>query len=159
MKNVMPYIYLLMGFLVGFMVGAAPEHATGFPLHKLGYDLVAVAVILLYMWFERTSHNRHLSRWQSHRTRGRFYFVLSHYIVARTIPILSILILLINPRLRLTIESIYMLIITACLALAAFVLLGYQEWATCEADFSVQAMKDAAQRLKETGSDLAGGGV
>ncbi len=159
MKNVMPYIYMLMGFLVGFMVGAAPEHTTGFPLQRFGYDLVAVAVILLYMWFERTSHNRHASRWQSHRRRGRLYFVLSNYIVARAIPIVFILIMLINSRLHLTIQSIYVLIFTAGIALVAFTLLGYQEWSTCEADFSVQSMKEAAQRLKETGEDLAGGGA
>ena len=159
MKNVMPYIYLLMGFLVGFMVGTAPEHTTGFPLQRFGYGLVAIAVILLYMWFERTSHNRHVSRWQSHLRRGRPYFVLSHYIVGRAIPILLILIMLISSRVHLNIESVYVLIFTAGVALAAFVLLGMQEWSRCEADISIQSMKDTAQRLKETGSDITGGGA
>ena len=159
MKNALPYIYVVMGFLAGFMVGAAPQHANGFPLERLAYYLASVVVILLYMWFERTSHNRHVSKWPSHRRRSRLHFVLSHYILARAIPILLILTVLINSRLHPTMESVYVLIFTGVIALFAFTFLGYQEWSACEADYSVQSLRETAQRVKETRAGVAGGGA
>ena len=159
MKNAMPYIYMVMGFLVGFVVGAAPQEASGFPFQRFGYFLVAIVMIVLYLWFEKTSHSRHMSKWQSRQRRGRLYFIFSHYIVARAIPILLIFIGPINSRLRLAMDSVHILIFTSAIALFAFGLLGYQEWSTCQADFSVQSLREAAQRAKETRSDFAGGGA
>ncbi len=155
----MPYIYMLMGFLVGFMVGAEPQHTVGFPLQRFGYVVVALLVILLYLWFERTSHDRHLLKWENHRRRGRRNFVLFHYVVARAIPILLISTVPINSRVHLARQSIYVLVFTSCIALVALTFVGYQEWSACESDFSVRSMKEAAQRFKESGSDLASGGV
>ena len=159
MKNAMPYIYMVMGFLVGFVVGAAPLETSGFPFQMFGYFLVAIVVIALYLWFEKTSHSRHLSKWQSHQRRGRLYFVLSHYIVARAIPILFVFIFPVSSRVHIAVDSVRVLIFTSAIALFAFALLGYQEWSTCQADFSVQSLKEAAQRAKETRSDFAGGGA
>ncbi len=159
MKSVMPYIYILVGFLVGFLVGAAPGHEVGFPLQRFGYDLLAFVVILLYMWFERTSHKRHLSRWRNLRRRSRLYFVLYYYILARAIPILLLLAVLINTKLRPAPQSVYVLVFTSAIALVGFVLVGNQEWSTCESDFSIQSMEEAARRLKETGAGVTGGGA
>ncbi len=159
MKNAISLIYLIMGFLVGFVVGATQQKAMGFPLERLGYFLIAIIVIILYVWFENTSHDRHISKWESHRRRGKLYFILSHYIVARAIPILLIFNLPLSSLVNLTSESIHVLILTAFIAIVVFILLGYQEWSRCQTEFSVKLLRDAAQHAKETRSDPPGGGV
>lgn len=159
MKNAMPYIYLIMGFLIGFVIGATSQEASGFPIGRLGYFLVAVVVILLYMWLEKTSHSRHISKWQSHRKKGRLYFILSYYIGARAVPILLIFILPVSFKVNLTGDSVEVLILTGIIALAVFGLLGRQEWARCQADFSVQALKETSERAKDIRSHLPGSGV
>ncbi len=149
MQNIKAYSYLVIGFLAGFMLGVLPEEAGGFPLQRLGYFVAAIIVILLYNWFESTSHRRHMSKWESHRNRGKAYFVISHYVAARAIPVFLIFIIPLDLRVHLTGVSVQVLAFTAFIALVAFVLLGYQEWSRCESECSVRALREAAQRVRE----------
>lgn len=159
MKNAMPYIYMIMGFIVGFVAGTAPQEGGGFPLGKLGYSLAALVVILLYIWLEKSSHSRHILKWQSHQKRGRSYFVLSHYIVARAIPILLIFILPVSFNVKFTGDSVHVLMLTSLVALVIFGFLGRQEWARCQAEFSIDSLKETAERAKDIRSHLPGSGV
>lgn len=159
MKNAMPYVYMIMGFVAGFVVGAAEREATGFPLLKLGYLLAAIIVVVLYVRFERTSYNRHFSKWESHQRRGRTYFILVHYAAERAIPILLILIVPMSLKTGFAVGSVPVLVLTCVIALVAFGFLGNQEWAKCQAEFSIQSLKDEAERAKQMRSRLPGSGV
>lgn len=149
MKNVIAYVYLVIGFLAGFMLGILPHESSGFPLQRLGLFAIAVVIILSYVWFENGSHGRHMSRWEKHRSRGRVYFITSHYILGRAVPVLLIFILPFASTVNFARDSIRVLIFTAAIALIAFGLLGLQEWGRCQSDFSMQLLRDAAQRAKE----------
>lgn len=157
MKNVIAYIYLVIGFLAGFMLGILPRESSGFPLLKLGFFAIAIVIILSYVWFENTSHARHMSKWGKHRSRGRVYFIVSHYILGRAVPVLLIFMLPLASRVNFEGDSTRVLIFTAAIALIAFGLLGLHEWAQCQSDFSVQLLRDAAQRVKEGRPGFDGG--
>ncbi len=156
MKNGMSYVYLFIGLFIGFIVGSAPQGAAGFALHRLVIFVIAIVLILLYIWFENTSHVRHMSKWESHQRRGKTYFVISHYIIARAIPIVVILIAPLGSEVKFTGDAILVLIFTAFVALAAFIALGLREWSGCQTDFSVRLLRREAERLREAGAGVAG---
>ena len=139
-----------MGFLLGFVCGMLPQKEPGIPYSRIGYFFVTLVLIMLYNWFEGTSHKRHLSRWLDHHKKGKGYFILTHYVLGRAIPILFLFSIPLFLRVDFGVDAIKLLICISVLVFNTFIYFGRQEWSSCEEDFSIQMVREAAERIKQS---------
>lgn len=156
MKNKKSMIYLVIGVLVGFVVGSPAHQAAGFPLRRLVYFLIAIIAVMFYMWFENTSQARHMSKWESHQSRGKAFFIVSHYVLARGVPIVFIFIAPFTLQVRFSAFAIPVLIFPAFIAFVTIIMLGYQEWSRCQVDSSARLLRKDAERVRGGRTNIAG---
>ncbi|MBM4169263.1 MAG: hypothetical protein FJ215_08920 [Ignavibacteria bacterium] len=132
------YAVALGGFLVGFLLGIWTERQTASILETLGFFLIILTLMFLWEWFESFAHARYLSRWTIIRSRGKWYFIRAHYLIARVpiVLVLTLAALFFLPEL----SAAYLLPLMGYFGLAVLILTirGTQEWSQCEKQFNVE---------------------
>lgn len=111
--------------------------------------LAGEAVGVIFLLFEKTSHKRHVMKWDTHRRRGRLYFVVIHYVLIRgmLLAILCAFIPFFVFKVGANIGLMGALLVTL-LVLGTFAYVGTIEWQRCQEDFSVILMNKEVENMR-----------
>jgi len=158
-NRLLAFGYVLIGFIAGLAFGVGTGVDSTVTLQRFAYFVGALIVIGIWQWFENTSHNRHLAKWEKYVRRGKWNFIVTRYLVPRGIMVLLFIFLPFIGKVNLTTDSLLVLCVTAIIGLSAMAFLGYQEWSNCQQDFEIQSLKQATQRAKQYSSSQPNGGA
>lgn len=136
--------YVIFGYIFGFnSAHSDPDPITSF-MHLLTLIIWALVIVLLF-WFERTSQKRQFNNWDKIRSHGKWPFVISRYLLARSFVLLVILFLPFMIPLGPTSPLLVALAFAAVILCPLFIYIGHQEWLKNEREFLADPMIKAAR--------------
>lgn len=147
MSRLLAYSYVMFGFLMGFVLGAATERESTLVFQRLALFIGAAILFALGQWFESASHRRYLAKWENIRSRGKWLFVLTHYILSRGMVVLVFTLAPFLSMVKLNNYSLLVLALTFVTAVSVMAFLGYQEWSNCEREFQILSLRKAAKEV------------
>jgi hypothetical protein len=159
MKNPLAFGYVLIGFIAGFGFGVVTERLSALTFERLAFFCGIVVLIALWQWLEHVSHRRNLEKWENIRSRGKWYFIATRYLLTRAIIVLVLMLVPLWSVLKLSGYSLLALALTYLIAILSLTFLGYQEWSTCEQEFEILILRKTARRYRDQSSSSANGGV
>ena len=103
-------------------------------------------LFVAFFWrrIEAKAHRRHLDQWDDLRVRGKWFFVLSRYVLRRGS---VLLVIFAGPAAFETTLSatIVFNLLFAALVVPLLAYLGNQEWNDCEREKEIQSLRSAAE--------------
>jgi hypothetical protein len=139
------YLYLLFGILFGFLLGSSLDHETGVWVRR---GLSAGAILFVAFFWRRTesrAHQSHLEQWDDLRVRGKWYFILSRYLLVRGI---VLMVMFAGPYvsvLRFSVTVTFVLAFCGALLVPMLLYLGHQEWNDCARESEIQTLRKTAE--------------
>jgi len=147
-----PYFYFLFGALCGFLLGSSLKKESSVIVGKV---LFAVAVLLIaFFWrrVEATAHTRHVEAWYLLRPRGKWYFIITRYLLLRGSVLLVVLIGPIYLTLGLSTFHFDYLVLVLMLFIFITLYLGHEEWSNCEREYEILVIRQAAEQERAAAS-------
>lgn len=117
--------------------------------------LITTGIFLLaYLWWrmENRQHQKNLEEWGSIRRDGRTHFILWRYILRRGGVIVLVVFGLFFKTFVLTYPVLVVLSATLLLMAVTLVLMGNEEWKTCEREFEILTLRRAAEQSRKLAS-------
>ncbi|HTY57356.1 MAG TPA: hypothetical protein VMF59_01005, partial [Bacteroidota bacterium] len=104
-------------------------------------------LFIAFFWrrIESRAHRERLDQWEDLRLRGKWYFVISRYVVVRGFVLLVIFAGPAIFELKFSDPLIFVTAVTGAVLVPMFIYLGHQEWQECEREFEIRAIKNAAE--------------
>ena len=84
------YLYLLFGFYCGFLLGSSLGQEAGVWVRRAVSSAGILFIAFLWRRTESRAHRQHLDQWEDLRVRGKWYFVVTRYVVFRGFVLLVI---------------------------------------------------------------------
>jgi len=150
MKNkVSILLYIFFGFFSGFLLGASLDRELSMMLGRVLYACGILIVGLFWRTIDVRSHHHHLEIWLELRRRGKWYFIVTRYILLRGGLLLALFgaPLFFNVPFAGPIDRMLELMIIVLMVM--MLLLGHLEWRFCEQDSTILAFKRAAEAAKQ----------
>jgi hypothetical protein len=139
------YLYLLFGIFCGFLLGSSVGQETGVWVRRFLSAGAVIFVALLWRWTESRAHTHHLEQWEELRIRGKWFFIISQYVLVRGIVLLVILAGPAAFELRFSNPIMVVAALSGALLVLMLMYLGHQEWNECEREFAIQSLRKAAE--------------
>ena len=150
MDRIKTFSNLVIGFIIGYSFGLTGRDAMSaitFVLTMIGFMVVGA----LLMRFDKANQERQAKSWETARARGKWFFVIFRYFVARACLLLVLIFLPIFLNLGLTRPLLVMLAFSTLLLGAILAYIGHQEWQKNELAFhSDPIVKAARARIAQT---------
>jgi hypothetical protein len=139
------YLYLLFGILCGFLLGSSLDQETNVWVRRLLFTGAIFFVALLWRRMESRAHKHHLEQWEGLRIRGRWYFILSRYMLVRGIVLLVIFVGPALSWLKFSIALMATLAFVGILLVPLLLYLGHQEWNDCVRENEIRSLRQTAE--------------
>jgi hypothetical protein len=140
--------YFFAGLVVGLLVGVSINKESSAIVSRLLVSGIIVVVAIFWRRIESIAHKRYVETWPVQRARGKWHFILTHYVLIRGSALVAAVVVPALPSLILTKETF--LIIGGSLAVVALLLmyLGHESWTECEQAYEVQILRQAAEQSR-----------
>lgn len=143
-----PIYFTLFIFTEGLVLGSLMDRETGALISKV---VMGISILLLAFYgrkIEKAFHRSDMEIWPSIRLRGKGYFIVTRYLLARGI-ILSMVFFI---PVFLSINGSRVLTITVLFGSGVLSLflwgLGQYEWKNCETEYRISILKEAGQQVR-----------
>lgn len=141
-----PYLYFLFGAVCGFLLGSSLERESSVIVGKIIFATAVLLIAFFWRRVEATAHTRHVEAWHLLRLRGKWYFIITRYLLLRG----SVLfVVLIGPMyMTLGLSTFHFDYLALVLMLFAFITLylGQEEWSNCEREYEILIIRQAAEQ-------------
>jgi hypothetical protein len=148
MPKSLSVFYFFAGLVVGLFIGLSINREWATVVTKLIGAGAILVIAFFWRRIESYAHKRYLETWSVRRLRGKWHFILTHYIFIRGALILAAVVGPVFPMLVFTNETL----LTICVSLVAFAALmtylGHESWTECEQDYEVQVLRQAAEQSR-----------
>jgi hypothetical protein len=142
-------ICIFFGFFCGFLLGESLERGLSITIGRILYAGSILIVGLFWRSIDARSHQRHLEVWLELQKRGKWYFILTRYILLRGGLLLALfgVPLYFNANFTSVVYRTIALIFGVLVVM--MILLGHLEWLYCEQDSNILAFRRAAEEAKQ----------
>ena len=143
------FFYFFFGLLCGFLLGASLDKDASITVGKVLFALVVIVIAVFSRRIESLAHKHHMQKWSALQSRGQFYFILTRYVLLRGS---VFVIILVGPLMPALDHSALVLTILALAFVPLAVMLsyvGHEEWLTCEQDYQVMVLRQAAEDARQ----------
>ncbi len=148
MSKPLSLLYFFSGLLCGVLIGASlSEHWSG----VVAKFISAGAILVIALFWERMEsvvHKRYLETWSIRRSRGKWHFILTEYVVIRGIILLVFAAGPMLPTLIFTKLTVSILLASIVVLALLLIYLGHESWIRCQEDYDVQVMRQAAEQSR-----------
>jgi hypothetical protein len=141
------YLYLLFGLYCGFLLGSSLGVEAGVWFRRAVYSIGILFIGFFWRRIESRAHREHLDQWEELRARGKWFFVISRYVVVRGFVLLVIFGGPAVFEMRFSGTLLAVTAVTGAILVPMFVYLGQQEWHECQREFEIRAIKNAAEYI------------
>ena len=139
------YLYLMFGILCGFLLGTSLDRETGMWVGRVLSVGTLSFLALRGRRIEARAHTDHLEHWEELRTRGKWYFVLSRYVLFRGIVLLVMFVGLPVSGLTSSVNVTGIVALVGTLLVPMLLYIGHQEWNDCEREIEIRSLRQTAE--------------
>ena len=143
------FFYFFFGLLCGFLLGTSLDKEISVTFGRLIFALAIVLLAIFWRRIETNAHKRHLELWHTLRQRGKWFFILTRYVLLRGSVLVVILIAPFLAALRFTTLVSIILLLTLVPLMLMLSFLGHEVWTICEQEFEVLALRQAAEQTRK----------
>ena len=140
--------YLLAGLLVGIFVGASIGRQWVTVVSRLISSCVILATALFWRRVESYAHKRYLETWSIRRIRGKWAFIVTHYIFLRGGLLFAAFVGPMFLQSPITKETLMIISVSLLVLTGSMVYLGHASWTECERDYEIKMLRGAAERMR-----------
>jgi hypothetical protein len=135
---------LLCGLFIGVSLGQAWSDAVG------RFLSAGTIIVIAFFWrrIELFAHKRYLENWPLWKSRGKWRFVFTEYVLIRGAVIYLAIAGPMLPAIALTMYTVGILLISVVALAALLAYLGSEAWAECEQNFEIQGLRKAAEQSR-----------
>lgn len=141
-------LYFFSGLLCGLLIGVSLDKEWSNVVTK--FISAGTIIVMASFWrrIESFAHKRYLETWDTRRSRGKWHFVLTEYVLIRGAVLLLVIAGPMLPTITLT-ASTAGIILASIIALALLLMyLGSEAWTACEQDYEIQILRQAAEQSR-----------
>lgn len=148
-ERVFPILYIFIGLYCGFLLGAFLDPDLSAAVAKGLYATAILILVLFWRRIDQRMHQRHVQNWVELRRKGRWYFIVTRYVLLRGGILLAIFGGPLLLKIRFVGAVIPFLAFSVVVLIVLMTLLGLVEWRYCEQDCEILALKRAAQEARQ----------
>ncbi len=148
MSRPLSLLYFFFGLLCGLLVGVSLDKRWSDVVAKI---ISAGAIILMtFFWrrIESFAHKRYLETWATRRSRGKWFFVLTDYVLIRGTILFVAAAGPMLPTLTFTTYTVSIILASVVVLALLLTYLGHEAWTACEQDYAVQVLRQAAEQSR-----------
>ena len=148
MSKPLSLLYFFSGLLCGVLVGASLGERWSGVFTK--FISAGAIIVIAFFWhrIESVVHKRYLETWSIRRSRGKWHFILTEYVLIRGIILLVLTAGPMLPTLIITELTASILLATIVVLALLLIYLGYEAWTQCEQDYDIQVLRQAAEQSR-----------
>ena len=146
-RSLTPF-YLFFGFACGVLLGTFFGHEASVIIAKIIFFLSILVLAIFGKRIDAALHNFDLQDWHILRTRAKWYFVLTRFILLRGIILFTLFAVPMVSTVRIT--NTVFVALTLSFAVIALILayFGASEWNNCEQDYTIHLLKNAGEQVR-----------
>lgn len=146
-KSLSPF-YFFAGLLCGIFAGVSVDRAWSTIVARV--VSAGIFILLAFFWrrFEAAAHKHYIENWPARRARGKWYFVLTEYVLIRGALIFFAIAGPTLPTVKFTSATVGVLFVSLVLVMALFGYFGLEAWASCEKEYLVRSLRNAAAQSR-----------
>lgn len=148
MSKSLSLLYFFAGLLCGILVGGSLDRRWSGVFTTF---ISAGAIILIALFWQRiesVTYKRYLETWSIRRSRGKWPFILTEYVLIRGIILFLVTAGPMLPTLILTKYTASILLASIVVLALLLVYLGYEAWTRCDQDYDIQVLRQAAEQSR-----------
>jgi len=146
-KSLYPF-YLLFGIVCGFLLGTSLDEEISSLLTKL---ITAVSLVILLLFgkqIELALHTEDIHHWPELQTKGKWYFVITRYILFRGIILFTLFILPAFSTVQYSIAILVASLLGLFLLATILAYFGVGEWTNSEQEYTIFLLKNAGEQTR-----------
>lgn len=141
-------LYFFFGLLCGLFIGVLLDKGWSDVVTKCISSGAIIVIALFWHRIESVAHKRYLETWSIRRSRGKWHFILTEYVLIRGSILFVVTAGPLLPMLRFT-ETTAVILFASIVTLALLLIyLGYEAWTRCDQDYEIQVLRRAAEQLR-----------
>jgi hypothetical protein len=144
------YLYFFPGVFFGFLIGSSVDQETSVVVKKYILALAIICIAFFWRRFESKAHRHHLATWEHIQQLGKWYFIITRYLLLRGIILSAILI---GPAIStLQFSAVILKVLTLSLIPLVGLMLyyGLEEWNDCEQEAQILKLKQVSEMISAT---------
>jgi len=135
-------IYFLLGTYFGFLVGSSLEQESAIIARKFLFIGPLLFIVIFWRRIETKAHKNHLKEWDDLQPRGKWYFILTRYVLYRGTLLFAVLI---APAIPFSTAAVSVLAFAGIFLLATLVYFGNDEWRNCEEEIQILTLRQTGE--------------
>ena len=141
-------LYFFSGLLVGLLIGVSLDKEWTSVVSR--FISAGAIIIIAFFWqrIESATQKRYLESWPHHRSRGKWRFILTHYVLIRGTILFMLFAGPMLPSIKLMMSTGIIILASAALLALLLMYLGHEAWTKCEQDYEVQMFRQAAEQSR-----------
>jgi len=148
MSKPLSLLYFFSGLLCGVLVGVSLGERWSGVITKVISAGAIIVIALFWQRIESVAHKRYLETWSIRRSRGKWHFILTEYVLIRGTILFVVTAGPMFPILILTKLTASILLASVVVLALLLMYLGYESWTHCEHDYDVQVLRQAAEQSR-----------
>ena len=144
------YFYFFLGVLFGFLIGSSVDQETSVVVKKYILALAIICIALFWRRFESKAHRHHLATWEHIQQRGKWYFIITRYLLLRGIILSAILIGPVISTLQFSAAILKILTVGLIPLIGLMFYYGFEEWNDCEQEVQIIKLKQVSELISST---------
>jgi len=148
MSRSLSFLYFFFGLLCGLLFGVSLDKRWSDVVTKI--ISAGVITLMAFFWWriESFAHKRYLETWTTRRSRGKWLFVFTEYVLIRGAVFFVAVAGPMLPTLTLTTYTVSILLGSVAALILLLTYLGHESWTACEQDYAVQVLRQAAEQSR-----------
>lgn len=143
MKKSIVWTLFFGGSVFGFGLCFIMQQQSPITFARLVPAVVFCVAFCLLQWVEEWTHAERLARWEIIRRRGKWFFIVSRYVLLRG---LVLIIMYATP--AYFSPGLHAVALVSLIVLIVTPILGHQEWTDCENQYRIDALRKSAVVLR-----------
>jgi|GEM_PF-2329070 len=143
MKRSTIWTVFFCGSVFGFVLCFVMQQQSPITFAWLVPAMVFCVAIWFLIWAEEWTHAERLARWEIIRRRGKWFFIVSRYVLLR-----GLVLIIVYAAPAYFSPGLHAVALVSLLVLIVTLILGHQEWTDCENQYRIDTLRKSAVILK-----------
>ncbi len=131
------------GSVFGFVLCFVMQQDAPVTLARLVPAVAFCVAIFLLLWVEEWTHAERFARWEIIRRRGKWFFIVSRYVLLR-----GLVLIIVYEAPAYFSTGLNAVALVSIIVLVVITILGHQEWTDCENQYRIDELRKSAAILK-----------
>jgi uncharacterized membrane protein YoaK (UPF0700 family) len=144
------YLYFFLGVFFGFLIGSSVDPETSVVVKKYIFAIAIICIAFFWRRLESNAQRHNLATREHIQQQGKWYFIITRYLLLRGIILSAILIGPVISTLLLSTVILKILTVSLVPLIGLMFYYGVEEWNDCEQEVQIIKLKQVSEVISTT---------